>query len=259
MASTLFKNWLIVIPARLASERLPHKPLQKLAGKSLISRVFENLKPLISDGADILVACDSEQVKQECLQEEIPFTMTSINHKSGTDRCREASAHCSRLFILNVQGDEPFVSLEDLKNLMLRMEKANARMGTLIFKCSNLETFQNPNSPKVIVNSNQEAIYFSRAAVPYPRDNSPSIAQNSWSFWQHIGVYAFSQKGLKDFCELPKSNLEDTEKLEQLRAIEAGWTVITSEASHQGIGVDTPADLHRAEEFLLAKNAGRNL
>ena len=242
------KDWLIVIPARLASQRLPCKPLQLLAGVPLIVRVYNNLKPLLSEGAKIVVAVDAAETATICTDHHIPFTLTRADHVSGTDRCYEAAETYEESFIMNVQGDEPFVDLQDLRRLAKGLQSSGAAMGTLAAQQSGYEQYHDPNIVKAVVENNR-AIYFSRAPVPFDRESERS-GKGPRKFWQHIGVYAFTRKGLADFCALPPSILEQTEKLEQLRAVANNWTIHVTSGSHVGIGIDTPEDLDRAEQLL---------
>ena len=243
-----FDDWLIVIPARLASERLPQKPLLDLGGKPLIVRVFENLSPLLARGIEIIVAVDHELTAKTCADYKVPFAMTSPSHKSGTDRCAEvALKYPGRKYILNVQGDEPQVNKDDLLRLMEAMSSGKSAMATLGFLSSDLIDYQNPNIVKIALANDSSALYFSRAPIPFDRD-SMRAENKSITFVQHLGVYAFTQDSLRDFCRLTPSPLEQTEKLEQLRALSAGWKIQTITASNKSIGIDTPEDLEKARK-----------
>jgi len=242
-------DWLIVIPARLRSERLPNKPLQSLGGRPLIEQVYLNLMPMAASGAKIIVAVDDPKVAAACGAAHVPHVMTQVSHQSGTDRCHEVSQMFEHKYLLNVQGDEPFMNIDDLKSLMLTLSGSSSPMATLAIKTRGTSQFLNPNIVKVVRGEHGRAIYFSRAPVPYDRDvlKLKSSPESELEFWQHQGVYAFTRGGLEDFCKLPASRLEQIEKLEQLRAIEAGWSILIAEASHRSIGIDTPEDLVRAE------------
>jgi 3-deoxy-manno-octulosonate cytidylyltransferase (CMP-KDO synthetase) len=238
------KSWLFIIPARLSSSRLPNKPLQDLGGKPLIVRVADNLRPLVDEGATVLVATDAEEVQEVCTKYGHKAVLTSANHPSGTDRCFEAAEHASSSieFIMNVQGDEPFVSLEDLKGLAAHFSSKALPMGTLIYRNRDQQKFLDPSCVKVAVNQLGEALYFSRAPIPHDRD------QGGWPgwFWQHVGVYAYRRTSLEKFCALDRSVLETHECLEQLRALDHGWSILTYEAKQAAIGIDTPEDLEKA-------------
>lgn len=235
-----WQDWLIVIPARLQSSRLAEKPLQDLGGKPLIVRVYERLSPLLQEGARIVVGTDSERILRVCKENHIDALLTDSKHPSGTDRVFEVATHYQKSFVLNVQGDEPFVNIADLKKLCSQLQKEkNPQMATLVVRNQSQQDFHNPNCVKV-VRRGPYAVYFSRAPIPFPRD------QNFNGFWHHQGVYAFYYETLKHFCQLPTSELEAIEKLEQLRALENGIQIILSEADQVSLGIDTPQDLEEA-------------
>ncbi len=241
-------NWLIVVPARLESVRLPRKPLQDLAGKPLIVQVCENLAPLAKVGASIVVATDSTLVQSTCLDAGFKAVMTRTDHISGTDRCNEAAQGFRHSFVMNVQGDEPFVNLDDLRRLASAMERLpDVGLATLAFLSGDREKFRNPNAVKVIKDASGYALYFSRSPIPYDRDagGSPRM-EGCGFFWLHLGIYAFRRETLERFCALPQGYLERTEKLEQLRAIEQGWRIYVEPAEHETVGIDTLEDLEAA-------------
>ena len=238
------KNWLIIVPARLASTRLAEKPLALLGSKPLVVRVVENLKPLQDKGARVVVATDSEKVLEVCRQHHIDAQNTSTDHQSGTDRCWEVAEKCASPFVMNIQGDEPFVNSLDLEKLAQSMEqRPEALIGTMAFASQSASEFFDSNTVKVVCSEKMNARYFSRAPIPYHRDG-----QNHFSgeFWKHIGVYAFTRKSLQQFCLMPPSQLECTERLEQLRAIENDWEIYVQASSVDCHGIDTPQDLQAA-------------
>lgn len=246
MIDTSLCNWLIIAPARMESQRLPNKPLADLAGKPMIVRVVENLAPLAAKGAAIIVATDDPRVAAACNHAGINARMTRKDHQSGTDRCAEVAAGEKAAYILNVQGDEPFVSTDDLLGLMRAMESAETTaMGTMFFENTNQEMAASPNVVKTLRNAKGHAIHFSRLPLPYVRDNAEGHHLPS-SFLQHIGVYAFRRQAMLDFVSLPVSSLEQMEKLEQLRAIEQGWPVLLHAAKSASRGIDTNEDLEAA-------------
>lgn len=250
MALQSLQDWLVVIPARLGSERLPRKPLADLAGKPLIVRVAENLAALKAAGASLLVATDADEVMAACRSQGIPAAMTAAHHVSGTDRCAEAAAKHSHPFILNVQGDEPFVSVEALNSLMEAMvQRQDADMGTLVVPSTDLSIAADPNVVKAVRAHTGFALYFSRAPLPYDRTKHAG-GNLPRHFYQHLGVYAFRRERLKDFVALGPSPLELTEKLEQLRALEAGWRLWLEPTPHGARGIDTPEDLEAARARL---------
>lgn len=236
-----WKQWLIIIPARLQSTRLPRKPLADLGGLPLVVRVYQRLKPLSEKGANIVVACDDNDVLQVCQKHGVPAVMTRVDHRSGTDRCAEVAGSQPQRYILNVQGDEPFVDLEDLEKLLANMEASQDPMGTLVHRNTHRADYQNPNCVKAVVNDQGKALYFSRSPLPYYRES-----ENFAGFWQHIGVYAFTRDGLLRFCSLPPHALELAESLEQLRALGNGLNITATVAQKPSIGIDTPQDLEAA-------------
>lgn len=241
-------RWLIIVPARLKSERLPAKPLQDLGGKPLIVRVAENLKPLVAEGATLLMAIDAPEVEAALQAHHLTGVMTDPSLQSGTDRCAAAVSQCgqSAQFVLNVQGDEPFVNIQDLMDLCLTMEsQPQFDMGTLVYRTSDASLFRDPNAVKAIRATDGTALYFSRSPIPYER-GAPERQQQPAAHWHHLGVYAFKRERLHAFVNLPPSELEQTEKLEQLRALEAGWKIYLQPARSFARGIDTPDDLEAA-------------
>lgn len=235
--------WLIVIPARLHSTRLPHKPLQNLGGIPLVVRVYQNLLPLVHNDTVAIVATDAEEVVKVCRTYQIPVRLTSTKHESGTDRCAEVAGDFPHPYVLNVQGDEPFVNIDDLRALMHSVE-ADPRidLGTLAYICNDAKLADDPNAVKAVRAQDGRAIYFSRASVPFDRD----AGRGQQPFWLHMGIYALRRERLLEFVTLPPSPLERLEKLEQLRAIEQGWHIHLEPAQRFSRGIDTPEDLEAA-------------
>jgi 3-deoxy-manno-octulosonate cytidylyltransferase (CMP-KDO synthetase) len=238
-------GWLVVVPARLKSERLPEKPLQDLGGLPLIVRVARNLAPLAAAGAEVVVATDAEKISSICAAHGIKAVMTDVAHQSGTDRCAEVAAKFSdHPYVMNVQGDEPFVSIEDLRRLAAAMRRqATIDIGTLVYENRDPVLAADPNVVKAVRRADGTALYFSRAPIPFRRDANPPLPA---TYWQHIGIYAFKRERLLAFVKLPPSLLEQSEKLEQLRALEQGWRLWLEPATHWSRGIDTPADLEAA-------------
>ncbi len=249
MIVTSLSNWLIVVPARLSSQRLPNKPLADLGGKPMIVRVMENLQSLQEKGASIVVAADDDAVIAACRKAGFSAVMTKKEHQSGTDRCAEVALSSNKDFVLNVQGDEPFVDTIDLIGLMLAFEGSkNSRMGTLFHENTNMNMAKDPSVVKVLMNGLGQAIYFSRVALPYVRDDKKNEHLPT-TFFQHIGVYAFKRRAIAEFIKLPPSTLETSEMLEQLRAIDQGWPILLHPASKASRGIDTKEDLEAARAF----------
>lgn len=234
------KNWLIVIPARLASQRLPHKALQLLHGRPLILRTYANIAPLAQQGAQLSVATDAKEIFDLCKKNSVPVRMTASSHSCGTERCHEIAAASEHPYILNVQGDEPEVACRDLLVLCQQFETRTETevMATLVFASNNKRAYHDPNVVKVVADQHDRALYFSRRSLPYAIENTtPPV------FLKHLGVYAYSRGALNRFCATPSSMLEKQEKLEQLRGLELGIPIYLCRASHDSKGIDTAADL----------------
>ena len=243
---------LAVIPARYASTRFPAKPLALLGGKPIVQRVYEQVAKMVER---VVVATDDERIYDIVASFGGEVVMTSPNHKSGTDRCAEAYEKLGYEadIVINVQGDEPFIVTEQIATLVKCFENEAIDIATLVkpFSAeSGIEALENPNSPKVVINERGEAIYFSRSVVPYLRDVERSEWLERHTFYKHIGIYAFRAKTLGEITQLPQSPLEQAEKLEQLRWLENGYRIGVGITDIETIGIDTPEDLERAEQFL---------
>lgn len=226
-----------VIPARLASTRLPRKMLREIAGRPLIGAVYEAVRssPLLED---VIVATDSDEILRICRQHGWKAEMTSPNHRSGTERVHEIATRCGAEVYVNVQGDEPMIRPEHITSLLEVMQDSEAQVGTLK-TAANEEDIHNPNAVKVVTGANGQALYFSRATIPFDRD---SIGPR---YFKHLGIYAYRRAALERFVNLPESALEKTERLEQLRFLENGIPIRVAETPYDSIGVDTEEDLQR--------------
>ena len=231
-----------VIPARLASTRLPRKMLREIAGQPLIARAYEGVRssPLLDD---VIVATDSDEILQLCHKHGWHARMTSPAHRSGTERVREISDSVAADIYLNVQGDEPMTRAEHIAALLDLMKDRDVQVGTLKTPAS-AEDINNPNAVKVVTDERGRALYFSRATIPYDRDGARP------SYFKHLGFYAYRKAALERFCALPESRLERSERLEQLRFLENGIPIHVAETAYDTVGVDTEEDLHRVEEIL---------
>jgi 3-deoxy-manno-octulosonate cytidylyltransferase (CMP-KDO synthetase) len=231
-----------VIPARLASTRLPRKMLREIAGKPLIGAVYEAVRssPLLTD---VIVATDSEEIMRVCQAHGWKAQMTLSSHRSGTERVHEISSRESADVYINVQGDEPLVRPEHLASLLKVMENRAAQVGTLMTPAADLD-IPNPNAVKVVVDKNGRALYFSRATIPFDRDGSNP------RYFKHLGLYAYRKEALDRFVQLPESSLEKSERLEQLRFLENGTSIYLAETPYDSIGVDTEDDLQRVIAML---------
>jgi len=236
---------LCVIPARYASTRFPGKPLVMIDGKSMIQRVYE--QALKTSGLhQVVVATDDDRIADAVEAFGGSFVMTKLTHQSGTDRCAEVSGHFPDFdIIINIQGDEPFVDPAQIELLISCFEEPKVELATLIKKIKTEEELFNPNIPKVVINSNREAVYFSRQTIPYLRNVSIANWLNTHQFYKHIGIYGYSRNALLNITKLPPSTLELAESLEQLRWIEHGFAIQTRVTEIETIAIDTPEDLNK--------------
>ncbi len=233
---------LAVIPARYASTRFPGKPLADLQGKPMIQHVWERVSQ-VTGIARVIVATDDRRIANAAETFGAEVWLTSPDHPSGTDRMWEVAQGLPEFdWVLNVQGDEPFINPQHLQ-LSLDAIKTHpqADIITLVTPLTDLEAWQDPNIVKAVLAEDGQALYFSRSPIPYHRDE-PDAPVHAY---RHIGLYLYRRDALARFTQLPPSRLETIEKLEQLRALEAGMTIIAVTVSESPIGVDTPADLIR--------------
>lgn len=245
-------KYLVVIPARYASTRFPGKPLAVLGGKPVIRRVYEQVAGVV---ADVVVATDDERIFAAVEAFGGRVVMTSTEHKSGTDRCWEACCKVGGEYdvVINVQGDEPFIAHSQLRAIMACFANESTDIATLVkpfTEADGLAALENPNSPKVVLDAESRAIYFSRSVIPYLRGVEREEWLSKHTFYKHIGMYAFRREVLREVTSLPQSTLEKAESLEQLRWLENGYKIGVGISSVETVGIDTPEDLARAEEFL---------
>jgi len=245
-ANTLKMKILAVIPARYASTRFPGKPLALIQGKTMIRRVYEQVKKAKLVTA-IVVATDDDRIASEVAHFGGNFIMTSPTHPSGTDRCYEALCKHQHSFdaVINVQGDDPFIAPEQIDQLAQLIKPENIGIATLIQRINEKTHLFDPNVVKVITNPEGKAIYFSRQAIPYLRNFDIDQWLKEYIFYRHIGIYAYKSDVMKQITSLPPSPLEKAESLEQLRWLEHGITIQTGLTDHAQFGVDTPADLEK--------------
>ena len=246
---------LAIIPARYASTRFPAKPLATLGGKLIIQRVYEQVKRAVED---VVVATDDDRIMAAVEAFGGRAVMTSTEHRSGTDRCYEALQKVGGDYdiVINVQGDEPFIQPEQIRSLVSCFEDEATDIATLVkpFTAEDgIEALENPNSPKVVISRDMKAIYFSRSVIPYIREVERTEWLTKHTFYKHIGMYAFRAKTLGEITALAQSSLELSEKLEQLRWLESGYRIGVGITNIETIGIDTPDDLRRAEEFLATR------
>lgn len=237
----------VLIPARLGSTRLPDKALADLGGKPMVVRVLE--RALIAGAASVHVATDSEQIARSVLAAGGQVVMTRADHASGTDRLVEAAEAVgldAEALIVNLQGDEPLMPVSAVRRVVeVLTSDPMANMATLYERLVSEAQWQDPNVVKLVVDGHSRALYFSRAPIPWPRGS----AYQSGDALRHVGLYAYRVSALKDWPELPPSQLERLESLEQLRALSAGWTIACGEAPEPiPAGIDTADDLERVRK-----------
>ncbi len=239
---------LAIIPARYASSRFPGKPLALVNGKPMIQRVYEQASKAFDN---VCVATDDQRIFDAVANFGGKAVMTSENHNSGTDRCFEAlnnfSKECGTDFdiVINVQGDEPYIQPEQLKLLSQCFDDPSVEIATLVKRVKSREEFLNQNAPKVVIDNNSYALYFSRAPIPFPRDIEISdefVAKTT--LYRHIGLYGYRSGTLGKICAMPQGFLEKNEKLEQLRWLENGLKIKVAETDSETYAVDTPEDLN---------------
>ncbi|MBQ1221773.1 MAG: 3-deoxy-manno-octulosonate cytidylyltransferase [Alistipes sp.] len=249
-------KFIAIIPARYASTRFPGKPLAMLGGKTVIQRVYEQVRGVLDEA---VVATDDERIFAAVEAFGGKAVMTSSAHRSGTDRCREAFEKMGEGYdvVVNVQGDEPFIQPAQLEALKCCFLNPATQIATLVkpfTEADGLAALENPNSPKVVLDNEGCALYFSRSVVPYLRGVERSEWLKHHTFYKHIGIYAFRAEVLKAVTDLPQSTLELSESLEQLRWLENGYKIGVGITQMETIGIDTPEDLAKAEAFLMARD-----
>ncbi|RVT98062.1 3-deoxy-manno-octulosonate cytidylyltransferase [Mucilaginibacter limnophilus] len=232
-----------IIPARYASSRFPGKPLVDIGGKSMIQRVYEQAKKCTSL-AKVVVATDDERIFNHVTTFGGEAVITGEHHQSGTDRCAEVAAvHHEYNIIINIQGDEPYIDPAQITKLAGCFADGNTEIATLIKQIKTPEDLLNTNSPKVVVNVLNEAIYFSRSPLPHYRGEEITNWLEHHTYYKHIGIYGYRADVLKQITQLPVSSLETAEKLEQLRWIENGYHIKVAETVLETHAIDTPEDL----------------
>ncbi len=245
---------LAVIPARYASTRFPGKPLALLGGRPIIDYAYTVASN--TSGVDTaMVATDDERIFRHMVETfgEESVMMTSTEHRSGTDRCGEVLRTLQRKgrefdVVVNLQGDEPFVQPLQLQRLIACFADPSTAIATLKTRIRITEELLSPNNVKVVCAATGKALYFSRQAIPYRRGVDTACWLDEGEYYKHVGIYAFRSATLAEVCALPQSTLENSEKLEQLRWLEAGYIIAVAETECANIGIDTPEDLALAEK-----------
>lgn len=255
-------NFIGIIPARFASTRFPGKPLVDMAGKPMIQRVYEQVQGLLDA---VYVATDDKRIYDTVIDFGGKVVMTAETHQSGTDRCYEAyykirseqrEVSSEQDIVINIQGDEPFIQAAQIEALKACFDDKNTQLATLVKAFTEEDGFDalfNPNSPKVVLNQNSEAMYFSRSIIPYKRGAAHTEWLKSHTYYKHIGLYAYRAEVLKEITALPQSPLELVESLEQLRWLENGYKIKVGITTQETIGIDTPEDMEKAIAFMKKK------
>lgn len=245
-------KYLALIPARYASTRFPGKPLASLGGKLIVQRVAEQVHKA---GIPCAVATDDHRIYDALVNLNIPAVMTNTNHKSGTDRIKEAAdiLHTDVDVVINVQGDEPFIMPEQIHSLMDCFDDDNTQIATLVKPVNasaGYEAVADSNLVKVTFDDTCRALYFSRSVIPFVRGAEHELWTSRVKYYTHIGMYAYRRAALSQITSLPQSSLEIAESLEQLRWLQAGFNIKVAVSNHDTIGIDTPEDLRAAQTFL---------
>jgi 3-deoxy-manno-octulosonate cytidylyltransferase (CMP-KDO synthetase) len=246
-----FEKFIGIIPSRYASTRFPGKPLADIGGKTMIQRVYEQASKVFTT---VFVATDDQRIFDEVIRFGGKVVMTSPDHQSGTDRCREAYSKASQTLgqqfdvVVNIQGDEPFIAPEQIALLCHCFADAQTDIATLVKPIMQSETVFDPNKPKVVLGTQNQALYFSRSPIPFLR----GVPQCDWHkthvYYQHIGLYAYRVPVLSQITQIAPSLLESAESLEQLRWLENGFRIAVRQTNDESFGIDTPADLEKAKQ-----------
>ena len=247
-------KFIAIIPARYASTRFPGKPLAVLGGKTVIQRVYEQVISVLDEA---YVATDDERIFAAVEAFSGRAVMTRTDHKSGTDRIQEAVGKIGSDadVIINVQGDEPFIQPSQIRTLMALFDDPTTQIGTLGKPFDTLEAVENPNSPKIVTDVRGFALYFSRSVIPFIRGKERQEWFDEYPFLKHLGIYAYRREVLAEVTGLPQSSLEKAESLEQLRWLQNGYRIRVGLTDVETVGIDTPEDLERAEEFMRHASA----
>lgn len=243
-----------IIPARYASSRFPGKPLALLGGMPVIERVYRQVSQVLDD---VWVATDDTRILNAVESFGGHAVMTRADHKSGTDRIEEAAKkiNTSADVVVNVQGDEPFIHAKQIETLCRQFDDPATQIATLGKPFESMDAVENPNSPKIVTDVNGFALYFSRSVIPFVRGQEPSTWLDHFPYMKHLGIYAYRREVLREITQLPMSILEKAESLEQLRWLQNGYKIRVGLTNMETVGIDTPADLKRAEKFLKCQEA----
>lgn len=239
-----------IIPARYASTRFPGKPLVDIGGMSMIERVYRQVTQS-KRVHHVVVATDNQEIHDHVTTFGGKVVMTHDRHPSGTDRCYEAYTLLGETFdyVINIQGDEPFIQPSQIDTLADVLD-GKTEIATLVKRTTNLDELDNPGEVKVVLNRDRVALYFSRTPIPYLHNTPKDCWADKHAFYKHIGLYAFRSDILRDITQLPVSDLEKAESLEQLRWLENGYSIQVAETDTESLCIETPDDVQRAVEYL---------
>lgn len=246
-------DFIALIPARYASTRFPGKPLAKLGGMTVIERVCRQARKALGD--KVAVATDDARIMEAVKAFGSSAVMTSDAHRSGTDRVREAYDNLGSKadVVINIQGDEPFIDPSQIESLKECLMRPGTQLATLVRRfdpAAGWDALFNPNTPKVVLDDDMNALYFSRSIIPYVRNRPWQEWIDSATYYTHVGLYGYRAETLARIVELPQSSLELAESLEQLRWLQAGYRIAAAVTDCPTIGIDTPEDLTRAVEYI---------
>ena len=237
----------VVIPSRYAATRLPGKPLVNLAGKPMVQRVYEQAK-LAQTVHRVLVATDDQRIVDAVQAFGGEVRMTRSDHRTGTERIAEVAAHETGDVFVNVQGDEPLIDPVAIDTAVAALlEDPPAQVATVATPIRHVPDIMDPNIVKAVLDFDSNALYFSRAPIPWVRDTQQKVHVK---YWKHLGLYVFQRDALLEFPTLPQGELEKIEQLEQLRWLENGWRIRVAEVEHDAVSVDVPEDVTRVEKLL---------
>ncbi len=247
MSSALATNVLVVVPARYASVRFPGKPLAQIAGRPMIQHVVERLREA-AGGSRVIVATEDQRIKGAVTSFGAEAILTRADHRTGTDRVAEVAVHIPADIYVNVQGDEPLIDPASVDAVIQALTGDDSmQIATPCAPITKPNDIMDPNVVKVVRDFDGNALYFSRAPIPWVRDTGAKVAAEHW---KHIGLYGYRRDALLEFPTLPPGELERVEQLEQLRWLENGFHIGVVETDYEGVSVDVPADIERVEKIL---------
>lgn len=238
---------IVVIPSRYGSTRLPGKPLVQLAGKPMVQHVYERAKRAQTVHR-VIVATDDQRIMDAVAAFGGEARMTRSDHRTGTERIAEVAVHEAGDVFVNVQGDEPLIDTVAIDTAVgALLEEPQAQVSTVATPIRHAGDIMDPNVVKTVLDFDGNALYFSRAPIPWIRDTQQKVHVH---YWKHLGLYVFQREALLEFPTLPQGELERIEQLEQLRWLENGWKIRVAEVAHDAVSVDIPEDVARVEKLM---------